>query len=134
MHAHRRFPQCLENECGNPTHDRLAELRQSFRKIPPSRAIAQALLAVRLHHDSWGASFGPSGLPWSGCHRLARVLRHRQASIAGESRRDPRSQVNSPHLGAAQLCSVCVMVIKRSRPANWVARKENGVNPPSVHR
>jgi hypothetical protein len=39
----------LGNECGNPTHHRVAEFRQSFRHIPTSRAIAQALLAVRLH-------------------------------------------------------------------------------------
>ena len=40
----------LGNECANPTHDRVAELRQSFREIRPSLAIALALLVVRLRH------------------------------------------------------------------------------------
>jgi hypothetical protein len=59
-----------------------------------------------------------------------RVFRRRRASIAAESRRDPRSRVNSPRLRAAELCSVCVMLIKPSRGS---ARKGRGLEPRRVH-
>ena len=55
-----------------------------------------------------------------------RVFRRRRASIAAESSRDPRSRVSSPRLRAAQLCSVCVIVVKPSRPS-WVrAERKRG--------
>jgi hypothetical protein len=56
------------------------------------------------------------------------MFRRRRASTTGESGHDPGSRVNSPRLRAAQLCSVCVMVTKPSRPSIWVAREKDGVD------
>ena len=58
-----------------------------------------------------------------------RVFRRRCASTACESRRDPRSRLNSPRLRAAQFCSVRVMVIRPSRPSVDSARKKEGRTP-----
>jgi hypothetical protein len=80
-----------------------------------------------------GARSDGAGLRWSGCPSAGRVFRRRRASIAAESRRDPRSRVNSPRLRAAELCSVCVMVVKPSRPSGGSARKgRRGLEPPRV--
>jgi len=64
---------------------------------------------------------------WSGCRPLTHFTC--LTSIAGESRRDPRSPVNSPRLRAARLCSVRVMLSRPSRPSIESARKEEGENP-----
>ena len=63
-----------------------------------------------------------------------RVFRRRRASIAAAIRRDPRSRVNSPRLRAAELCSVCVMVVKPSRPSGGSARKGRGLKPPRINQ
>ena len=51
----RSLSAALENECGNPTHDRVA----AFRQIHPRRAIAQNLLVVRLLTYAWRGSLRP---------------------------------------------------------------------------
>lgn len=63
-----------------------------------------------------------------------RPVRRRWASIARESRSDPRSRVGSPRLRAARLCSVCVMAFKPSRPSVGSAREEEGENPHAVNQ
>ena len=47
MRARGRFPQRSGTNAATPTHDRVAELRQSFRQIRLNPAIAQALPVVR---------------------------------------------------------------------------------------
>jgi hypothetical protein len=58
-----------------------------------------------------------------------RAFRPRRASNAGESRRDPRSRVNSARLRAGQRWSVRMMVFSSSRPSIGVARKQEGYSP-----
>jgi hypothetical protein len=74
---------------------------------PTSRTIASDA-------HGWG-SLGPCGPALVRVPSAGRMFRRRRASIAAESRRDPRSRVSSPRLRAAELCSVCLMVVKPSR-------------------
>ena len=74
-----------------------------------------------------------AGLRWSGAIRWPGV-RRRRASIAAESRRDPRSRVNSPRLRAAELCSVCVMVVKPPVPLVGPRERQRGCNPRAFNR
>jgi hypothetical protein len=53
----RLLSAVLENECANPTHDRVA----AFRQIRPSRAIAQDLLVVPLLTYAWRGSLRTCG-------------------------------------------------------------------------
>ncbi len=74
----RSLSAVLENECANPTHDRVA----AFRQIRASRAIAQDLVVVRLLTYAWrgslrtcGFGFGEGAIGSPGCsgvvgHRL----------------------------------------------------------------
>ena len=84
-----------------------------------------ARLVVRLHQVGEAGSLGPSGCALVPGRSARRVFRRRRASIAGESRSDPRSCVNSPRLRAAELCSVRFMVIKPSRPSRARAKREH---------
>ena len=115
----------LENECANPTHDRVAELRQSFRQIPPSLAIALGLLVVRLRHVrvALGRSDRASSA-WSGCHRS----RGAQASSGINYRREPPRSAVASQL-AAQLC--CRHASSSSgHPALYLGRAEGtGLDP-----
>ena len=87
----RSLSEVLGNECGNPTHDRVAEFRQSFRQIPPGRAIAQALLVVRFRQVgvAWVAwtvrvGLGPDAIGPPGCSGvLGHQLPARAAAIRG---------------------------------------------------
>jgi hypothetical protein len=63
-----------------------------------------------------------------------RVFRRRRASIAGESRNDPRSRGNSPRLRAAELCSVRFMIFKPSRPSIGSCARRRGVEPPRFNQ
>jgi hypothetical protein len=58
-----------------------------------------------------------------------RAFRRRRASIEDESRRDPRSRLDSPRLRSGRSCVLRVMVFGPSRPSVGSARQEEGYNP-----
>jgi hypothetical protein len=78
---------------------------------------------------AWRGSLRPNGSALVRVPSAGLLFRRRRASIAGESRRDPRSPVNSPRLRAAKLCSVRVMLFRPSRPSVGSARKGRGLEP-----
>jgi hypothetical protein len=61
--------------------------------------------------------------------RAGRAVKRRRASIAEETRRDPRSRANSPRRRAARPCSIRVIVFTPFHPSVENARKEEGENP-----
>ena len=80
---------------------------------------------------AWRGSLGPNESAWVGVASAGRVFRRRWASIAAETRRDPRSPANPPHRRAAKSCSVRVIGFA-FHPSVGTARKEEGREPQRV--
>ena len=123
----------LENECANPTHDRVAEFRQSFRQIRPSRAIALGPASRAVASRTRGV--GRSERASSALVRVPSVRRGAQASSGINYRREPPRSAVASQLAAPRngVCSVCVIVIKPSGPL-FGSRGRNSAGPPSVHQ
>ena len=126
----RSLSAVLGNECGNPTHDRVAELRQSFRQIPPSRAIAQALLAVRLHHYAWRASFGRCGSALVG---VPSARPGDQASSDINCRREPPRSAVASQLASPRRCPIVFRLRHRHQafPSRYLRRAEGKGREPT---
>ena len=78
---------------------------------------------------AWRGPLGENGSALIGGTSGRRRFRRRWAWIAAVIRRDPRSFVSSPRRRAGRLCSVCVMVVKPSRPSVGFQRGTR-VEPP----
>jgi hypothetical protein len=74
-------------------------------------------------------SLGPCGSGLVGVPSARGVFKRRRVSMAGSSRRGPRSRVDSARLRTARLCSIRVVIFEPSRPSIGVARKEEGQGP-----
>ena len=60
------------------------------------------------------------------------LSRRRRASIAHESRRDPRSRSGSPCLHAAKSCGLCVIVFEALPSLCWIHAETRGLAPPQI--
>ena len=135
-YQHRRQIGCtpgvafrmLENECGNPAHDRVASFANRS-PIPPGRAIALRLLVVRLRHvrvapvvRTMRVCPGQDAIGSPGCSGIVgHRLPARAAAIRGhESTRLASALRNC--VGSGSWSSGPPVPV-------WVARQEERVNP-----
>jgi hypothetical protein len=75
-------------------------------------------------------SLGPTASALVRVSRAGRVFRRRWASIANETRRDPRSRSNAPRRRTARICSVRVMVVEAFPSLCWIGAQGRGQEPP----
>ena len=119
----------LENECGNPAHDRVATFRRSFRHSPPGRAIALRLLVVRLRHvrvapvvRTMRVCPGQDAIGSPGCSGIVgHRLPARAAAIRGHKSTRLASALRNC-VGSGSWSSGPPVPV-------WVARQEERVNP-----
>ena len=109
-------PMIVSPSCAN----RFAKSVSIRRSPRPCQSCASARWAWRGSLRTCGCCLGEGAIGSPGC---SGVVGHR---FPAKSRRDPRSQVNSPCLPAARL--------RHGHPAVWVAPKEEGVDPRALIR
>jgi hypothetical protein len=76
-------------------------------------------------------SIGPTASSLVQVPRAGRVFRRRWASIADETRRDPRSRSNAPRRRTARICSVRVMVLEAFPSLYWNPRARKRARTPA---
>ena len=76
-------------------------------------------------------SLGPTASALVRVPRAGRVFRRRWASIANETRRDPRSRSNAPRRRTARICSVRVIVLEAFPSVCWIGAQGRRARTPA---